>query len=311
MATHLLEWRDPVPASCRGGAVAIGNFDGVHLGHAVLLRQLGHQARAAGGPAVALTFDPHPRQLLRPHQSLPLLTTPDDRHELLRAGGVDEVLVLRTTPEMLRLTAEEFFAEVMCGRLAVKVLVEGADFRFGRDREGNVETLARLCRAAGVGLVLEPPFRLGETLVSSSAVRSALARGDAAEAARLLGRPYRLRGVVGGGARRGRTIGFPTANLERAETVVPGNGVYAVRALWRDGSWPAAANVGPNPTFGESARKVEVHLIGFEGDLYGEPLAADFVQRLRDTRPFAGVQDLVEQLKADVEQAKRVAGPAR
>jgi riboflavin kinase/FMN adenylyltransferase len=310
MATYVVDWRQMPDASCRGGSVTIGNFDGVHRGHAALLTALRAQANSVGGPAVALTFDPHPMDLLRPGRSLPPLTTTAERGRLLHELGVDQVVVLRTTRDLLALRAEEFFAQVVRDRLAARALVEGPNFGFGRGREGNVETLARLCAACDVGLTVVPPVQVNGGEVSSSRIRAALMQGDVSEAAAMLGRPYRLAGVVGTGQRRGQTIGFPTANLGAIPTVVPGDGVYAVRARLGDKIWPAAANVGPNPTFGEDARKVEVHLIDFHGDLYGQPLAVDFVQRLRDTRPFRGAAELIEQLNKDVEQARRITATA-
>jgi riboflavin kinase/FMN adenylyltransferase len=307
MASVTLTWEEPPPDGFRGGAVAIGNFDGVHRGHQALLAEL--RARAAGGPAVVVTFDPHPLRLLRPDRFMPVLTAVPDRAALLQQCGADHVLILRTTPELLHLGAADFFREVVQKRLAPRAMVEGANFAFGRDREGNVDTLAQLCREAGTALEVIPPYLQDGVPVSSSRVRSALTRGDVAAAAVLLGRPYRLRGTVATGQRRGQTLGFPTANLEQIETVIPGDGVYAVRAEHQGRTWPGAANIGPNPTFGEQARKVEVHLIGFRGELYGQALAVDFVQRLRDTRPFRGVNELVEQLHRDVEQAGRLAAP--
>jgi riboflavin kinase/FMN adenylyltransferase len=304
MAQQTLEWQDSFPDVCRRGAVAIGNFDGVHRGHAALIAELGQQANEVGGPAVAVTFDPHPLELLRPGQAQPPLTTLADRIRLLHALGADHVVVLRTTPSMLGLTAADFFDRVVRERLAARAVVEGANFGFGRGREGNVETLARLCRDAQIAFRVVQPVGVGDTEISSSRIRSALLRGDVAEAAGLIGRPHRLAGTVIVGARRGKTIGFPTANLGRLETLAPGDGVYAVRALVGDAAYPGAANVGPNPTFGETTRKVEVHLIGFSGDLYDRTIAVDFVQRLRDTRPFGSPAELIEQLRRDVEQAR-------
>jgi riboflavin kinase/FMN adenylyltransferase len=306
---HPLTWNLPPPAPCRGGAVTVGNFDGVHRGHAALLAEVRRLALAVRGPAVVLTFDPHPLQLLHPERFMPVLTTPADRAELLQACGADHVLILQTTPDLLRLSAEEFFNRILRRGLDSRALVEGADFRFGRNREGSVETLEALCRQAGLLFSAVPQVALDGVPVSSSRVRDALVAGDVRAAAGLLGRPYRLRGTVGTGQRRGQTLGFPTANLEQTRTVVPGDGVYAVRAWVAGNSWPAAANIGPNPTFGEQARKVEVHLIGFQGDLYGRELAVDFPDRLRDTRRFAGAADLVQQLRTDVEQAARLVGP--
>jgi riboflavin kinase/FMN adenylyltransferase len=309
MATVFLSADGPPPGDCRGGAVSVGNFDGVHRGHAALVAELVARARRVGGPAVAVTFDPHPIALLAPERLQPLLTTPADRAELLQAAGADHVVVLKTTPELLHQEAREFLDGLFGDRLAVRAVVEGFNFRFGRGRAGDNELLADWCRGRGVALTVVPPFTLDGAVVSSSRVRSALEAGDVAAAARLLGRPYRLRGAIGTGAKRGRALGFPTANLERPATLVPGDGVYAVRAVLADGSaWPAAANVGPNPTFGEQARKVEAHLIGFAGDLYGRPLAVDFMARLRATRLFAGPADLVEQLRTDVAAARELVG---
>jgi riboflavin kinase/FMN adenylyltransferase len=255
---------------------------------------------------VAVTFDPTPHQVLFGGPPRPPLTTLPDRAALLHAAGADHVAVLRTAPDLLALSPEAFFEDVLVRLLGARAVVEGYDFRFGRGRAGDTAALRRLCETAGVGFEEVPPLAIRGEPVSSSRVRAALLAGDVARAAELLGRSYRVTGTVTAGAKRGRTIGFPTANLADVPTVLPGNGVYAVRAVVDDKAWPAATNVGPNPTFGEDARKVEVHLIGFAGDLYGRPMAVEFVARLRDTRPFAGPAELAEQLRLDVEAAKSV-----
>jgi riboflavin kinase/FMN adenylyltransferase len=305
MATFTIDWRAASTVPCRGGALTIGNFDGVHRGHAALVDQTRRQARSLSAAAVALTFDPHPIEVLRPGTAPPPLTTTADRAELLHGLGLDHVVILRTTPELLSLSAADFFEGVLRQGLATRALVEGPNFGFGRRREGNVALLAEFCRAAGVTLDVLPPVLHNGAEVSSSRVRALLLAGDVAAAADLLGRPYRLHGVVGEGQRRGRTLGFPTANLEQLRTLAPGDGVYAATALLPDGSRrTAAVNVGPNPTFGEQSRKVEAHLLDFAGDLYGKELALDFVRRIRDTRPFDGPADLVEQLRRDVDEAR-------
>ncbi|MDB5306265.1 MAG: bifunctional riboflavin kinase/FAD synthetase [Gemmataceae bacterium] len=309
MATAALDWTEHPPQGFTGGAVTVGNFDGVHLGHHALIAATVRWASRVGGPAVAVTFDPPPYQVLFPTApSRPPLTTLHDRADLLHAAGADHVIVLRTTPELLALTPDAFFRDILSRQLGARAVIEGYDFRFGRSRAGDTATLRVLCAAAGVGFEEVPPVAVDGEPVSSSRVRAALVAGDVAAAAALLGRAYRVAGLVVTGARRGRTIGFPTANLEDVPTVLPGNGVYAVRAMVDGTMWPAAANVGPNPTFGEDARKVEVHLIGFSGDIYGKSVEVEFVIRLRDTRPFAGVDELVGQLRQDVEAARRVLG---
>jgi riboflavin kinase/FMN adenylyltransferase len=286
--------------------MTIGNFDGVHRGHLTLVAECRRQGEAVGGPAVVLTFDPHPQQMLQPETFLPMLTTTAERVRLLQAAGADQVVILHTTPDLLELTPEEFFEVVVRRHFDVRFLVEGDNFGFGRRRSGSVETLAGLCRRYGLGLEIVPPQLVGGTRVCSSRVRSSLQEGAVWETAECLGRPYRLSGWVAVGQGRGRTLGFATANLEKITTVIPAGGVYAVLVLHEGQTWPGACNIGPNPTFGEKAQKVEVHLIGFEGDLYGQQLTLSFFERLRDTQPFASVNDLVSQLRDDVEQARQV-----
>jgi riboflavin kinase/FMN adenylyltransferase len=305
MATVFLDWHEYPPPDVAGGAVTIGNFDGVHRGHQALVATARKQADALGGPAVVMTFNPPPHQVLHPGSERPPLTTIPQRAELLHALGADHVVVLRTSPALLALSPEAFFEDVIARQLGAKAVVEGYDFRFGRGRAGTNDTLRTLCHAAGLVFEEVSQLTLHGDPVSSSRVRSALVSGDVARAAELLNRRYRIAGSVVTGAKRGRTIGFPTANLGDVPTVLPGNGVYAVRASVDGQEWPAAANVGPNPTFGENAQKIEVHLIGFSGDVYGKPMEVEFVTRLRETKPFGGVSELAEQLKKDVEQAKR------
>jgi riboflavin kinase/FMN adenylyltransferase len=305
MASHRLQWQQAPPAECQGGAVAIGNFDGVHRGHAALVAEVRRQADKLGAPAIALTFDPHPLTLLRPGQALPPLSTLADRASWLHKAGADHVLVLDTTADLLALDADTFFEEVVRRRLAARALVEGVNFGFGRGRGGDVHTLGRLCPPAGIALTIVPPVVINGQTVSSGRVRALLLAGDVQTAAQLLGRPHRLHGTVGTGASRGRVLGFPTANLQQLQTLAPGDGVYAARAHHGGNSWPAAVNVGSNPTFGEGASKVEAHLLGFSGELTGQALALDFVRRLRDTRAFAGAAELVEQLRRDVEQTRQ------
>ncbi|HZZ77544.1 MAG TPA: riboflavin biosynthesis protein RibF [Gemmataceae bacterium] len=301
MATFIHALGAPLPDACRGGALTIGNFDGVHRGHQALLAEAVHKAR----PAVAVTFDPHPIQILRPELVQPFLSTLDNRTQLLHQYGVDHVLVLKTSPAFLHLSASDFFEQIVADGLRAKFLIEGYSFAFGRNREGTIDVLKQLCAEKGVRLTLIPPQEVAGQRVSSSRIRAELMAGHADVAAQMLGRPYRITGVVGTGARRGATLGFPTANLEQIPTLIPGNGVYAARAVVDGATWPAAVNIGPNPTFGDDARKVETHLVGFSGQIYGKSLCLDFVKKVRDTRPFASVQELITQIRADVDEVTR------
>jgi riboflavin kinase/FMN adenylyltransferase len=301
-----------VPERVRGAFLAVGNFDGVHRGHAHLIARLRARGDAAGVPSLALTFDPHPVALLRPEKApVPLVWT-ERKADLLKEAGATEVGIFRTGPWLLGLTAREFFERVLVGQFRASGMVEGPNFAFGRDRGGDAALLASWCREAGLGFEIVEPTEIEGRLVSSSRIRQGLAEGRADEAARLLGRPHRIRGIVTHGAGRGAGLGFPTANLDEIDTLIPADGVYAGLA-WLDGQgspYPAATHVGPNATFGEQVRKVEAHLLDFEGDLYGRTVALDFLHRLRPTRPFAGLDDLLAQIRRDVEQTRALVDQA-
>lgn len=294
------------PSDWRGGQLSIGNFDGVHRGHQAILRELVRQARAAGGPAVVLTFDPHPISILAPAHAPPTLTTLARKTELIARCGVDCLIVYPTSTELLSLTPEEFFQRIVRGTLEARGLVEGPNFFFGRDRRGNVAVLRDFCHGAGMSLRVAPPaVQDGET-ISSSAIRRAIAAGEVGRAVAMLGHPYEIEGEVVTGAKRGRDIGFPTANLAAVATLLPPNGVYAGWATVDGSPYAAAVHLGPNPTFGEQDRKLEVHLIGYSGDLYGQRLAVELLDRVRETRKFDGLAALKSQLAADVARVKEL-----
>lgn len=297
----------PVAAS----AVAVGNFDGVHLGHAAIARRLRQAADRAGVPAIALTFDPHPAAVVRPDAAPVPLTTPARRAELLLRLGLDAVVVQAMDRSVTSLAAEVFYREVLRERLGAVAFVEGHDFRFGAGRTGDVALLGRLAAADGGSLEVVDPVVIDGEPVSSSRLRRLVAAGDVATAAALATAPHRATGRVVVGARRGTGLGFPTANLAEVTTLLPANGVYAARAaVVGEGErrWYAAAvHLGPAATFDATAVSVETHLIGFAGDLYGRLLDVDFLERLRDTRRFASADDLTTQLADDVARAAEVA----
>jgi riboflavin kinase / FMN adenylyltransferase len=303
---RLLRSIDTLPADLRHGAATIGNFDGVHRGHARLVERLLSKARDLGGPAIVFTFDPHPVRLLRPESAPPPLTWTDRKAQLLDELGVTAVIAYPTDEALLQLPPEAFFQRIVQEKLAAQGMVEGPNFFFGHNRAGNINTLASLCKSAGLSLEIVQPVQVGGEFVSSSRVRQAVAVGDVDLARQLLTRPYRVRGMVTHGAGRGARIGFPTANLEAIDTLLPAQGVYAARAFTTAGNWPAAVNIGPNPTFGEHAIKVEAHLIGFDRSLYGQPLEVEFLSRLRSIRPFESIEALKAQLARDIAAAKKV-----
>jgi riboflavin kinase/FMN adenylyltransferase len=297
------EFDDP---ALRDGAVTIGNFDGVHRGHARIIAQLKALAEEVGGPAVVFTFDPHPVRLLRPDAVPPPLTWTERKAELLADLGVDTIVVYPTDEALLSLEPRAFFDQIVLQRLHARAMAEGPNFFFGRERAGNISMLGELCQAADVRLKVVTPLIADGEFVSSSRVRKLIAAGDVAAANTLLNSPYRIRGMVTHGAARGAKLGFPTANVDAIDTLLPAKGVYACRAICAEGQWPAAVNIGPNPTFGEDGLKVEVHLIGYQGSLYGQPLEVDFLQRLRDIRSFDSIEQLKSQLARDVDAARNL-----
>ena len=296
----------PESSAC---AVTVGNFDGVHLGHAAIVRQVCAAARRLDVPAVAFTFDPHPAVVLRPDAAPTPLTTPARRAELLLDLGIDAVLVQPTDRSLVSLPAEAFYGEILRSRLRARAIVEGGDFRFGANRAGDIHLLKSLCDRDGVRLETVPAVMADGLPVSSSRLRSLVAAGDVRQAALLLTSPYRLTGTVVEGARRGGTIGFPTANLSAIATLLPASGVYAARVILSDTTChPAAVHVGPNISFGETRISVEAHLIGYAGMLYGSTLDVDFIEKLRDTQRFDSIDALKAQLTADVARALETVG---
>jgi riboflavin kinase/FMN adenylyltransferase len=293
----------------QGGAVTIGNFDGVHQGHARLLEQLTSRAREVGGPAIVLTFDPHPVRILRPELAPPPLTWTSRKAELLSDLNVDVTVVYPTDKKLLSLSAEQFFDEIVIQRLGAKVLVEGPNFAFGRDRGGSIELLQSLCDTHDVQLQIVTPLLEGDQFVSSSRIREAISVGDVDTASKMLTRPYRVRGLVTHGMNRGAAMGFPTANLDGIDTLVPAAGVYAAVAWWQDSPYAAAVNIGGNPTFSETEHKFEVHMLDFNEIIYGQVLSVDILSRLRGVETFDNKDALLAQVQQDIIAVRKFTVP--
>lgn len=284
-----------------GTVVTVGTFDGVHLGHMAVLREIAARAEAAGRKSVLVTFEPHPLEVVNPQAAPPLLTTGPERREVLAGTGLDYVVFLRFDRRLADFTPERFVREVLIGRCGMRELVIGHDHGFGRGRSGDVETLRRLGQSDGFAVDVVGAVELGGHAVSSTAIRRAVAGGDLRSAARLLGRPYSLSGRVVRGEGRGRTLGVPTINVGEVpeRKLLPPDGVYAARVEWAGGIAGGMLNQGARPTFGESRRGVEVHLFGVDADLYGQWVRVEWVERLRDVKRFGSVEQLQEQLKRD------------
>jgi len=291
--------------------VTIGNFDGVHLGHQHIIRLAQEKARARGGSTVVYTFRPHPQVALRPGANIQLLSTYDEKLEMLASLGVDLTIEEPFSREFSTITSERFFTDVLLHRLNAEAIVVGYDFAFGKGREGHLETLEAFCQKSGVELTVVQPQRVGPEVVSSSRVRQHLLAGDLDSANQLLGREFFYRGVVVRGEGRGRKIGFPTANLKLENKIAIPYGVYVTWALLGDRRFPSVTNVGVRPTFesdNELPAVIETYLLDQTIDLYGNTLEVRFVRRLRAEKKFSGIDELKTQIAKDVTEARGVLG---
>ena len=300
------EIREKLP----NAVAAIGNFDGVHLGHREIFRLVREEAAAIGGGSVVITFIPHPLKVLRVGKELHLITTYAEKESLIAAAGLDYLVVIPFTPEFAAVSARDFVREVLVDAIGVRKLVIGYDYAFGRNREGNVQLLTQLGAEYGFGVEILPPFGNHTTVYSSSAIRRMIAAGDVRGAAPLLGRYYSLTGRVVHGQHRGKGLGFPTANVASDKDLLPPAGVYAVRAVLDGEVFDGACNIGTNPTFGDAGTSIETFLFDFDGDLYGRELRLHFIERVRDERRFSGADDLKAAIAADVARCREILGKA-
>ncbi|MEJ2671013.1 MAG: bifunctional riboflavin kinase/FAD synthetase [Deltaproteobacteria bacterium] len=285
----------------------IGNFDGVHLGHRAILERVRQRALELEGQSVAITFNPHPVKVLRPEVNLPLLTTQEQKLRLLADSGLDAVVVLPFTQEFAALSAQDFVRLYFYERLRAREVVVGHDYCFGRGREGNIDLLRQMGTAYGFNVQVVWAVEVQGAVVSSSLIRAMLRLGKVREAGRLLGRPYAVSGrVIQGKGRGAKLLGVPTANLCTPNELLPASGIYAVWACRNDTILPGVANIGTCPTFDNAELSLEVHLLEFFGDLYGETLEVQFVTRLREEQRFPSLEALSAQIHADIVAARQV-----
>ncbi|MBN2058559.1 MAG: bifunctional riboflavin kinase/FAD synthetase [Candidatus Saganbacteria bacterium] len=295
--------RHPKKKSLKGCVVALGTFDGVHRGHRQILRQAVKHARKIRAAAIAITFDPHPQQVIVPERGLKLLTTLKEREELFCQHGMDGVIVVRFSKHTQKLTYEQFIERYLVDRLGVRHVVIGYDYAFGRGRSGNAAELQRLGKKHGFSVSIVPAVRVGRQPIKSRYIRELISAGEFNQALSLLGHPYQLNGRVVRGSGRGRQLGFPTANLKLAgNKLIPAHGVYAGRLNKRK----CVVNIGARPTFGPDQTVIEVHLFNFQGSLRGRRLSVELTRRLRPEKQFSDVEKLKEQIKRDIIRVKQL-----
>jgi riboflavin kinase/FMN adenylyltransferase len=304
----VLDLAKPVPAHLRGAVIALGNFDGVHRGHAELAREAVELAEQLGRRPAALTFEPHPRSVFRPDQPVFRLTPPAVKTELLASAGLPVTFILPFDRDIASITAEDFIDDLLLGKLGAAGLVCGYDFHFGKGRAGSPEMLQARCEREDVPVIVVPPFAFAGEPVSSTLVRDALSAGDVARAADLLGRPWFVRGAVVHGEKRGRDLGYPTANMHLARDCKLRHGIYAVRmkidGIWHDG----VASFGSRPTFDDGAAKLETFVFDYSGDLYGKQVDVALVTWLRAEAKFETLDALIAQMNADSAAARDILG---
>ena len=317
---HVIRGRQRVTSelgrALRTPAVAVGNFDGVHLGHQALVATAQGLAHAAGGEAVVLTFDPHPARFFAPKLAPPMLLTLERRLELLAQAGADVTVVEPFTPDFAALPADRFISEVLRGDLDARQVVVGGDFTFGAGRQGNATTLVSEGARLHMGVNIVAPVMVAGLVCSSTKIREFILEGRVEGAAMLLGRPFEISGRVVRGVQRGRTLGIPTANLDPETDLVPKPGVYAARACRVDDGPPlhlrAAVSIGSNPTFAVQGQgvlpavTVEAHLLDFDGDLYGARVRLEFAGRIRDQRKFSSADELVAEIRRDIVRTREI-----
>ncbi len=302
MPGEFLSYADSgLPADVDGTVVTVGSFDGLHRGHWAVLQEIARRAQQRGLRSVLVTFDRHPLTVVKPERAPQLLTTPEEKKEILAQSGLDYVAFLPFTRALSLYSPEAFVREVLVRRFRVRELVIGYDHGFGRGRQGGIDLLVRRGRHLGFDVDVVPAVRVDDQSISSTYLRACIAEGKVEEASQGLGRPYSFRGPVVAGLGRGRHLGFPTANIPApgGGKLLPCQGIYAVRASLRTEIRPGLLHLGPRPTFAGSPPSIELYILDFERDIYGERVRIEFLKRLRDVRPFASAGELVEQMRLD------------
>lgn len=306
----LIENIDKIKEPFHNAVVTIGNFDGVHKGHQALFHEVIKKARELNGTSIAMTFEPHPVKVLNHGNHFPLITKYEQKIELIAQSGIDLLICIPFSREFAHVTAEEFIEALMIKQIGMKVIVVGHDYKFGKNREGNIELLEKFSKQFDFEIITCDWIQMPDTgtdRVSSTTIREIVMAGRVKDASKQLGRHYQIRGKVVHGSNRGeKLVGFPTANIELYDELCPKNGIYLVSVKSQSGEYNGVANIGCSPTFTDNQLKVEVHILDFNEELYGQTIRVDFIERLRDEKKFSNIADLSEQIKKDIKKARQI-----
>ncbi|MBN1850965.1 MAG: bifunctional riboflavin kinase/FAD synthetase [Deltaproteobacteria bacterium] len=307
MATRIIHDFKELINPLTNPVLTIGNFDGVHKGHLVLFDKVKKRAQAINGQSAVMTFEPHPVKVIKPGNG-PLLITPTrQKLSLISDSGIDVIFCIPFTHQFATISAQDFVMDILVKTIGIKEIVVGHDYTFGNKRQGNLDLLKKMGNESGFKVHIVEPVYIDKTLVSSTSIRRLVAEGDLSEAKRLLGRDYQITGtVVKGKDRGGKVLGIPTANIKAVDELIPRKGTYVVSVELDDRYYVGVCNIGHNPTFGENALSIETHVLDFSGDILGKTITVIFIQRLRDEKRFANVQELKEQISLDIEKAREL-----
>ncbi len=306
----LIEHLDDIKEPFKNGVVTIGNFDGVHIGHQSLLHEVVKKAAEINGTAIAVTFEPHPMRVLKKKNHPPLITVYEQKKELIEKSNIDVLICIPFNKKFASLSAREFIEDILVKKIGMKAIIIGKDYTFGRNREGDITLLSRLADDGGFEVILNDWIIAPHdtfSRISSTAIRNLVIEGKVDDAQKMLGRYYQVRGqVIHGRDRGGKLLGFPTANIKLSDELIPKAGIYAVTVECLDKQYQGVANIGYSPTFEDYQFTVEVHLLDFKKDIYGENIRVNFVKRIRDEKKFSNINELSGQIKKDIELTKEI-----
>ena len=294
----------------KAAVITIGNFDGVHIGHQALFHEVIEKADAIDGTSIAMTFEPHPMRVLKKNNHPPLITLYEQKEELIKRAGIDVLICIPFTREFASLSAEAFIKDLLVAKIGMQAIIVGEDYTFGKNREGNLTVLKSYASQIGYEVVVGDWIKAGQNLpdrISSTRIRELVMAGEVEPACKMLGRHYQIRGsVVKGRDRGGKLLGIPTANLKLQDELCPKTGIYAVTVDHRNRLYKGVANIGYSPTFEDNEFTVEVHLLKFNSDIYGEKIRINFIERIRDEKKFANISELTAQINQDIETAHKI-----